>query len=158
MISNIAIFGIICLCIGAVAYVYYCVMRYSKTVKTGLAEIQDVLEDIDKCLDNIDKAYNNTVVSFEGKVSSIDAIISRISADIETLKEGYEYLKKEDEVNYWKLEKAEKALSETKKLSERLDLANELINNLSEKKKDVGNSKQSTSKYKKRKDKDGENL
>lgn len=151
MISNIAIIGLLCLEIGAIAFIYYTVIRYSKASKQNF-------DSLVKVVDSLNDANNINRLACEDKSSSLEKAIKLIEADIATLKEAHHNSKKEDEWLYWKLEKAEKALTENKAIRERLDSVEVRLNDFSKKKavESASNANARINKSKQRKDKDGD--
>lgn len=149
MISNIAIIGLLCLEIGAIAFIYYTVIRYSKASKQNF-------DSLVKVVDSLNDANNINRLACEDKSSSLESAIKRIEADIETLKKG-DFIK-DNEWIYWKLEKAEKALTENKAIRERLDSVEVRLNDFSKKKalESASNANARINKSKQRKDKDGD--
>lgn len=149
MISNIAIIGLLCLEIGAIAFIYYTVIRYSKASKQNF-------DSLVKVVDSLNDANNINRLACEDKSSSLESAIKRIEADIETLKKG-DFIK-DNEWIYWKLEKAEKALTENKAIRERLDSVEVRLNDFSKKKalESASNANARTNKSKQCKDKDGD--
>ena len=109
-----------------------------------------------KVVDSLNDANNINRLACEDKSSSLESAIKRIEADIETLKKG-DFIK-DNEWIYWKLEKAEKALTENKAIRERLDSVEVRLNDFSKKKalESASNANARINKSKQRKDKDGD--